>query len=200
MDLAPGHGAIASFAGVGPSTRTDDDHERRIVLATPGSPRLRPREGEALALARRGGAAKDIATALGIAPSSARALLSSATRKIGLRGRADLYRWVLVGRSGGEDGGAELRFTRAAIDEASLTPLSGAEQDVARRILSGETNAVIARRRGVSTRTVANQVASILRKLGQRSRADVVAILAGGRAETPSAPARASTHGLSGAR
>lgn len=50
---------------------------------------------------------------------------------------------------------------------AQLTP---AEQDVAARAIAGESNARIAAARGTSLRTVANQVASVFRKLGVASR------------------------------
>jgi DNA-binding CsgD family transcriptional regulator len=58
---------------------------------------------------------------------------------------------------------------------ASLTPV---ELEVARAIVQGASNAEIARMRGTAVRTVANQVASILRRLGARSRAHVAAKLA----------------------
>jgi DNA-binding CsgD family transcriptional regulator len=48
-----------------------------------------------------------------------------------------------------------------------LTP---AEQAVLERLLAGESNVAIARRRGTSARTVANQVASIFKKIGVGSR------------------------------
>ncbi len=48
--------------------------------------------------------------------------------------------------------------------------LTAAERDVVRRALSGASNAEIARGRGSSPRTVANQLASIFRKLGIFSR------------------------------
>lgn len=48
-----------------------------------------------------------------------------------------------------------------------LTP---AEQAVADLLLRGHSNAEIAERRGVSARTVANQVARVLEKLGVGSR------------------------------
>ncbi len=64
------------------------------------------------------------------------------------------------------------------IEPASLPiELSDAEADVARRILAGEANETIARARGTSLRTVANQVASIFRKLGVASRTELVAKL-----------------------
>jgi len=56
--------------------------------------------------------------------------------------------------------------------------LTSAQLDVARAIARGASNAEIARRRGTSVRTVANQVASILRRLGATSRAQVALKLA----------------------
>jgi DNA-binding NarL/FixJ family response regulator len=55
--------------------------------------------------------------------------------------------------------------------------LSQAERNVAIAVLEGLSNAEIATARGTSIRTVANQVASLLRKLGVRSRAEAVAAL-----------------------
>jgi len=55
--------------------------------------------------------------------------------------------------------------------------LSAAERDVAIAVLEGLSNSEIAASRGTSARTVANQVASLLRKLGVRSRAEAVAAL-----------------------
>jgi DNA-binding NarL/FixJ family response regulator len=55
-----------------------------------------------------------------------------------------------------------------------LTP---AELDIAQAIVRGASNADIARMRGTSVRTVANQVASILGRLGASSRSQVAAKL-----------------------
>jgi DNA-binding NarL/FixJ family response regulator len=57
---------------------------------------------------------------------------------------------------------------------AVLTP---AEQAVVRAILDGESNTAIARARGTSTRTVANQIAAIFDKVGASSRAELIAVL-----------------------
>lgn len=54
--------------------------------------------------------------------------------------------------------------------------LTEAELDVMVGILAGRSNREIARHRGSSTRTVANQVASILKKLGVRSRLEIAAL------------------------
>lgn len=51
--------------------------------------------------------------------------------------------------------------------------LTAAETEVARLAARGLSNAEIAARRNVSVRTVANQMASILRKLGVSSRREL---------------------------
>jgi DNA-binding NarL/FixJ family response regulator len=50
--------------------------------------------------------------------------------------------------------------------------LTRAELQIARALARGASNAEIAQIRGTSVRTVANQVASILRRLGAVSRSD----------------------------
>jgi DNA-binding CsgD family transcriptional regulator len=68
---------------------------------------------------------------------------------------------------------AVLSFTLPGNDAINL---SLAESDVARHILAGRSNSEIAALRRCSTRTVANQVASLFRKLGVRSRLELVAL------------------------
>lgn len=53
--------------------------------------------------------------------------------------------------------------------------LTAAEREVVAALLAGKSNAEIAKARETSTRTVANQVASIFRKLDVHSRAQLVA-------------------------
>jgi DNA-binding CsgD family transcriptional regulator len=67
---------------------------------------------------------------------------------------------------------AVLSFTLLGDKAANL---SSAESDVARHILAGRSNSEIAALRRCSARTVANQVASLFRKLGVRSRLELVA-------------------------
>ncbi len=57
--------------------------------------------------------------------------------------------------------------------------LTAAESEVVSDVLRGLTNAEIARRRRRSPRTIANQLASIYRKLGVSSRFDLAALLGG---------------------
>jgi DNA-binding CsgD family transcriptional regulator len=65
-----------------------------------------------------------------------------------------------------------LSFPRSANMPDDLTP---AERQVALAALAGLSNAEIARMRGSSPRTVANQLATLFRKLGVRSRAELAA-------------------------
>jgi DNA-binding NarL/FixJ family response regulator len=69
--------------------------------------------------------------------------------------------------------GDELVVLSLPVTRDPAATLSPAETEVARALVRGATNADIARLRGTSVRTVANQVASILRRLGVGSRAQV---------------------------
>ena len=53
--------------------------------------------------------------------------------------------------------------------------LTAAEEEVVGLVLAGLSNAQIARRRGTRERTVANQLASIFRKVGVASRSELAA-------------------------
>jgi len=55
--------------------------------------------------------------------------------------------------------------------------LTGAERAVAMLLLEGLSNREVAQRRGTSVRTVANQVASLFRKLGVNARTEMVGAL-----------------------
>lgn len=59
-------------------------------------------------------------------------------------------------------------------DDLRLTP---AEREVARLVADGSSNEEIARQRGTSVRTVEKQVASCLRRLGARTRTELIARL-----------------------
>jgi DNA-binding NarL/FixJ family response regulator len=63
--------------------------------------------------------------------------------------------------------------------------LSGSEAAIARDILAGRSNAEIARRRGTAIRTIANQIASIYRKVGVRSRLELGLFALAGRHAVP---------------
>jgi DNA-binding CsgD family transcriptional regulator len=99
---------------------------------------------------------KAIAGTLGLARSTVSMTLGSAAAKLGLRSSTDLTRLVRA-----------LFTNDADLDWSMLTP---AERDVLALILEGRSNADIASARGRSIRTIANQVASILRKTKNPSR------------------------------
>ncbi len=66
-----------------------------------------------------------------------------------------------------------LSFPIPPQDSFEGASLSRSEADVARLAAEGLSNADIAARRGTSVRTVANQIASIFRKLGVSSRREL---------------------------
>ncbi len=75
-----------------------------------------------------------------------------------------------------ESDDGELAVLSFTLPRDRAIDLSSAESDVARHILAGRSNAEIAALRRCSARTVANQVASLFRKLGVRSRLELVAL------------------------
>lgn len=80
-----------------------------------------------------------------------------------------------------QDGGSTLvvSFRVETTDWQSL--LTSTELEIAHDVLSGFSNAEIARRRGTAVRTIANQVASIYRKLRVRSRLELSLLALAGR-------------------
>lgn len=63
-------------------------------------------------------------------------------------------------------------------DRGRQITLAAGEEAVLQGLLRGKSNAAIADERGTSVRTVANQVASLLRKFGVASRYELAAALA----------------------
>lgn len=73
--------------------------------------------------------------------------------------------------------GEELAVISIPISAGSAFPdLTRAEREVAQLALSGQSNAEIAASRGTSINTVENQVASVFRKLGVESRAELATL------------------------
>lgn len=56
--------------------------------------------------------------------------------------------------------------------------MTEAEQAITRRLIRGQTYAEIARRRGVSKHTVANQISALLEKINVESTATLISQLA----------------------
>ena len=75
-----------------------------------------------------------------------------------------------------EDGKEWVVFSYVTDSEGTFPPtLSAAQRDVLARVLAGHSNAAIARARSTSPRTVANQVAELLRRFQLSSRRDLIA-------------------------
>ncbi|MFT3913713.1 MAG: helix-turn-helix transcriptional regulator [Anaeromyxobacteraceae bacterium] len=109
-------------------------------------------------------------------PSASRSRSASPARLSAPRG---LVAW----RIAGEEDVALLEWPTAA--PATPDGLTEAEREVLGLVREGLSNADIARRRGRSVRTVANQIASIFAKCGVRSRAELFALSGGGGARGP---------------
>jgi DNA-binding NarL/FixJ family response regulator len=77
-----------------------------------------------------------------------------------------------------EHDGEELFVVSSPVEGSGPAPLTRAELEIVRAIVRGATNAEIAQMRGTSARTVANQVASILRRVGAESRVQAALKLA----------------------
>lgn len=77
-------------------------------------------------------------------------------------------------------GNEELMVLSVSCVASRLDGLTPAEREVAALMLEGLSNRAIAKRRGASGRTVANQISSIFRKLGVTSRSELSALVHGG--------------------
>lgn len=114
-------------------------------------------EAHALELSARGLLGKTVAYAMGVPPATVSKLLGSATLKLGVRNRTKLVQLV-----------AQLLAAGPLRDWE--TKVSPAERDVLNLVRLGWSNQRIAKSRGRSERTVANQVAALLRKIDVPSR------------------------------
>jgi DNA-binding CsgD family transcriptional regulator len=124
-------------------------------------------EREVVERVAAGDSNKVIAFDLGLAESSVATRLGRASRKLAASSRVELIRaW----REHTHDD--PIGYVTALAQSPRLTH---GEIDVAKLILSGASNGEIAAARSTSPRTVANQVASVLRKLGVRSRSELAA-------------------------
>lgn len=135
--------------------------KRYLVLDNPPSAhRLRAltlREVAVLSLAARGSSSKEICYALGISAALVSLSLQGAAAKVGVLSRTELIRLATV-------------LTRSPMELLDDTNLTAAERDVLALVERGLDNRTIAAVRMRSVRTIANQVAALLRKTGTRSR------------------------------
>jgi len=136
---------------------------------------LTPRQLAIAQLAAQGAANKTIAHRLGVTASTVSDQLTEVRRKLGVQSRAELVSLVaaLAATPVHElTVGCERIAIGVCRDARSNThdSLTGAENEVATLAAQGWSNQRIALARGSHSRTVANQLASILRKLGLQSR------------------------------
>jgi DNA-binding NarL/FixJ family response regulator len=140
--------------------------KRRYLLVENPAPSqpfraLSPTEVEVVSQAARGHTTKMIAYALGVSPSAVSTRLASAAAKIGASSRMELVRVAAMLTHD-----PRARFVDIA--------LSDAERDVLELLQHGLSNEEIAKMRSRSVHTIANQVASLLRKTKSTSRRALV--------------------------
>ena len=159
-----------------------DGHGRRFLVAyrnPPGvlDPRhLSPREREVAAGVATGMSQTALAAELGVRPSTVASIASSVVKKLRLASTREL---PLFWR---DTAGHPLALGRSNVlalycSEPAHEPeaLTEAEREVLSGVIRGKSNREIAIYRDSSTRTVANQVAALLKKFGVRSRMELSA-------------------------
>ncbi len=168
--------------------RFDTDGKRFIVAikndpAYPDPRGLTLRERQVAEFVGLGRATKEISYTLGVSDSAVTNCTASAQEKLGLSSRAELAFFFApsgLRRKLAEVSVAGERLLVGAaplVDEGRVASLTTAEREIVVHLISGSTNSDIAQRRGSSAHTVANQLQSIFRKLGARSRAELAASL-----------------------
>lgn len=141
---------------------------QRLYLVIENGPEL-PRfrflsndEISTLTHAASGMTSKQIAYGLGVSESALSLRLEHASQKLGLSTRTEAIRLAAI----------LLRDPRAQFETSDLTE---AEQQILALVVRGLSNSAIANLRQRSVRTIANQVAALLKKTGAPSRRSLVA-------------------------
>ncbi|HEY3496560.1 MAG TPA: helix-turn-helix transcriptional regulator, partial [Polyangiaceae bacterium] len=137
--------------------------------------RLSPREREVCALLAEGTSQVSIAAQLGIQASTVASIASTVVNKLGLRSvKALPLFWRDAAGLPRALGRSDLRVI-ASSASSPQPQLTRAEREILDEVLHGHSNREIAARRGTSLRTVANQLASLLRKMRVGSRTELAA-------------------------
>jgi len=166
-----------------------DSDGRRFVAAIRNDPRfpdprgLSLRERQVAEYVAIGRSTKEIAYLLGASPDSVENSARRAQAKLGLASRVELAAFFAPG-------GIRARLAQVAVaddvlligsadglSEQRLAGVTSAEREVLGLLIAGSTNQDIARRRGTSANTTANQIQAIFRKFGVRSRIELMARL-----------------------
>ena len=109
--------------------------------------------------------------------------IAEVRRKLGLRSRAEVAAFFapegVRARLARLDVGSDTLLVGdyGGVDRKNLSSLTPAEQAIALMLLQGATNHEIAKRRGSSYNTIANQIASIYDKLSVKNRAELASRL-----------------------
>jgi DNA-binding NarL/FixJ family response regulator len=155
---------------------------RRRLGAEVPLQRLKRKEFAVAELGARGLRGHQIARLCKLPPATARGVLVRSAARLRLQSPTQLplfwatlsgpHRVIRIAP------GAELAYFESRLDALPLDALTAIERDLVMAVLMGSSNQAVATRRGVSIRTVANQVAKIFRKLGVSSRRELAAKLA----------------------
>jgi DNA-binding NarL/FixJ family response regulator len=163
-----------------------DSDGRRLLVAHLNSidaedpRRLSGREREVAEFIIYGRSNSEISYALGLAVGHVNRIVRSVLRKLGHARRTDLacVFGALELRLGRIDEAEQLVFLDGVSREGALWDgLTSAERVVVQRTLSGDWNREIARQRGRSEHTIANQLAAVYARFGVRGRAELAALL-----------------------
>jgi DNA-binding NarL/FixJ family response regulator len=177
-------------------SREDDGAGGSVLGFATASLRLTRRELSVLKAAEGGAANKLVAIEQSLACSTVSESLQTAMTKLGFAGRTEFLKVMACLRAHADGSAPSVRLLRGAdgcwlflpVQAFGLDPrLTVAERQVVAGVLSGCTNAAIARGRRTSCRTVANQLAAIYRKLGVSSRWELAAYVAAVPAAKPAA-------------
>jgi len=138
----------------------------------------------------RGCAQKNISYDLALAPSTVTLIAQRALASMGWMSRPSRANplLMLAARAASEQdetlsgtlamvirAGVRLRVVSVTRPELGVVGrLPGAELDIVRSLVEGHSHADIARRRGTAQRTIANQIASVFRRLDVSSRAELI--------------------------
>jgi DNA-binding NarL/FixJ family response regulator len=138
--------------------------QRARVFRTPAKSNLSRREQQVATALQCGMGDKAIAYSLGLSNSAVAEYTARLRSKLGCLPGEELL--ALHGNGGTSDPAVRLRL---------LDQLTPAEHIVACSLVTGPSHDEIARERGVSSRTVASQVAAVFRKVGVSGRRELVA-------------------------
>jgi DNA-binding NarL/FixJ family response regulator len=158
-----------------------DSEGRRFVVAYRNPPgvldprRLSVRERDIASRIARGMSQTAVASELGVSASTVASVASGIVKKLGLRSTRELPLFWRDTSGHPVALGRDDLFGLCSAEDASTAKLTPAEREVLEGLARGLSNREIADRRRSSLRTVANQVAALLKKHGASSRIELTA-------------------------